>query len=857
MDSVTISLLTCAPHQTVYSLYGHTAIHVNDRRTGQDIAVNYGMFSFGKPHFILRFVFGLTDYEMGIESFEEFCHIYAFYGSSVTEQILDLLPDEKIRILEALSENYLPENRVYRYNYFYDNCTTRARDMITDHLNGQVRYREEEQYPSFREMIHEWNKEHPWARFGNDMLLGIKADLPTNISEHQFIPANTMHDFDQASIVNEQGEKRSLVGCKMVVVPGREQVVEKEFPLRPLSCAIILLIVTILVCVLEYVTKKTYWGYDLLMMLASGLAGCILFVMIFSKHPTVNVNLQLLLLNPLPLFFIRRMVRRTRQHLPDRQYLFWITLLIMAFAGGFLQHYAEGMYVVALSLLIRNVKRVYTYNMTKRNIISKRQVTTATLLAMMVTAQAQITQTPKLIVNITVNQLTTDNLRGFLSSLSGNGLKKLFDNGMVYEDVSFPFQPVDNASAITAIVTGTTPYYNGIIGSTWFNRKTGKLQSCVDDPDMKGIYTTDKASAKHILTSTVGDEMKVASKGQSIVFGISEDKTAAILTAGHAANGAIWKDRYNGGWCSTSYYSPTAPQWLTTYNNSRSLSKKTKEVNTLTSETTDIALLCVDREMMGKDNVTDLLHITYDVTVPPVKAEKKKKNTMEVSWESRQQQRYQEVDQEIGRLVDSLEFRIGKQNVIFFLTSAGYVEESADDYQCYHIPTGTFYINRTANLLNMYLGAIYGSDTYVEGCSRNQIYLNLQQIEQKRLNLSDILNRSQSFLLQCEGIRNVYTSERLLTSSSIGEQQTRAGFCPETSGQLLIEIAPGWNLTNENTNENYQINSRVAYFPIIIYGAGVKAQKVSTPVSIDRLAPTIAKTIHIRAPNACSTAPLF
>ena len=361
MDSVTISLLTCSPHQTVYSLYGHTAIRVNDRRTGRDIAINYGMFSFSKPHFVLRFVFGLTDYEMGIEDFQEFCNIYAFYGSSVTEQMLDLLPEEKMRILQALEENYQPENRVYRYNYFYDNCTTRARDMITDHLNGKIRYREEEQYPSFRELIHEWNEEHPWARFGNDMLLGIQADQPTDISEQQFIPANTMRDFDNAYILSEDGEKRPLVGCKMVVVPAREQVVEKEFPLRPRTCAIILLVVTILVCIIERISKKIFWGYDLLLMLASGLAGCVLFVMIFSQHPTVKINLQLLLLNPLPLFFIWRMVRRTRKHMPDRQYLGWIILIILAMMASLLQHFAEGMLLVALSLLVRNIWR-YTNN---------------------------------------------------------------------------------------------------------------------------------------------------------------------------------------------------------------------------------------------------------------------------------------------------------------------------------------------------------------------------------------------------------------------------------------------------------------------------------------------------------------
>ena len=140
MDAVRISLLTCQPHEEVYSIYGHTAIRYQDLARGTDLAVNYGMFSFHKPYFVLRFVFGLTDYEMGIEPFEAFCAQYASYGSGVYEQVLNLTPEEKLTIAKAIDTNYEPQNRVYRYNYFYDNCTTRARDMITNHLQARVDY---------------------------------------------------------------------------------------------------------------------------------------------------------------------------------------------------------------------------------------------------------------------------------------------------------------------------------------------------------------------------------------------------------------------------------------------------------------------------------------------------------------------------------------------------------------------------------------------------------------------------------------------------------------------------------------------------------------------------------------------
>ena len=357
MDSVEISLLTCSPHEAIYSLYGHTAIRINDQRNGEDLAVNYGLFSFEKPHFVLRFLFGLTDYEMGIEPFEAFCRQYRYYGSSVTQQVLNLTNEEKWNIVTAVNINYMPENSVYRYNYFYDNCTTRAVDMLTTHLaDAHVVFEGEQQkYPSFREMVHGCLPHHPWNRFGNDMLLGVKADCKTTLREHQFLPANAMDDFCHAMIVGQDGSNRPLVLREEIVVPEGAQDVWKDFPLSPKDVFLIVLAITVLITLLEAYTKKVLWGYDALLMILCGLAGIVLFLMLFSQHPTVRVNLLLLLLNPLPLFFIWRMIRRARKRLPDRQYAWWIILICLFFIGGIWQHYAEGIFLLASSLLIRNV----------------------------------------------------------------------------------------------------------------------------------------------------------------------------------------------------------------------------------------------------------------------------------------------------------------------------------------------------------------------------------------------------------------------------------------------------------------------------------------------------------------------
>lgn len=349
-DSVEVSLLTCQPHEEIYSLYGHTALRYHDLKRNEDWAFNYGIFNFHAPHFVLRFVFGLTDYELGVIPTDIFKQEYRRFGSQVTEQVLNLTNEEKHAIHKALYENYRPENRVYRYNYFYDNCTTRARDMVERNINGQVRYQDNPDYePTYREMVRECTMAHPWATWGNDFLLGIKADLKTDQRQQEFLPNNLLHDFARAQIIRTDGRYVPLVKETRQIVPSGVQIVEQDFPLTPTECAIILLIISLLVFAYEWKKRQTLKWWDILLMTMQGLMGLVLFVMIFSQHPTTNINLQILLFNPLPLFYIYNMYRRKKTH-------YWNLLVCMVFLfylGGIWQDYAEGLEIVALCLLIR------------------------------------------------------------------------------------------------------------------------------------------------------------------------------------------------------------------------------------------------------------------------------------------------------------------------------------------------------------------------------------------------------------------------------------------------------------------------------------------------------------------------
>lgn len=362
MDSVEISLLTCGPRPDVYSLYGHTALRYHDKSSGTDLAVNYGMFSFGKPFFVLRFVFGLTDYEMGIEYFSDFVAHYAATGCGIRQQTLNLTASEKAAIAEAIGENYEPQNRVYRYNYFYDNCTTRARNIILSHTHATVDYPNKDSRGgiSFREMIHQYNETHRWARFGNDLLLGVKADLPTTHDQQQFLPENLSADFSRAVLKSADGN-RKLVSSESWVLPRTSDVGSDSFPLSPTACLGLFAIVVLAVTVVERVKQANYWLADAVIMTADGLCGLILLAMVFSQHPTVSLNFQILLLNPLTIFLLVPTLKAMRKRRANLWLKAWTACIVIFLFCGIFQSYAEGMYFVALSLLIRNISKILQF----------------------------------------------------------------------------------------------------------------------------------------------------------------------------------------------------------------------------------------------------------------------------------------------------------------------------------------------------------------------------------------------------------------------------------------------------------------------------------------------------------------
>ena len=342
-DSIQISLLTCSPGKEVWAQYGHTAIRYYDKESGEDLAINYGIFSLDQTYFIPRFVLGMTDYRMGVQPMDMFLAQYSYEGRGVVEQVLNLSAEDKEVIYKALQENMKPENVVYRYNYFFDNCTTRARDMLVNHLHGKVVYPPAEEDATFRSMIHKWNNKYEWSQFGEDLLLGVNADRKTTKSEQQFLPENLRSDFDKATY-----KGKPLVKETNVLLDAETEVAEPAFPLSPLSIALIFAVISLVMMLFSYRRQQVYWAWDLALMLTSGLMGIIFFVMIFSQHPCVSLNFILLFFNPLPLFFLYSTIKK-------KKVIWWKTwgvLIILGLFGSLFQEIPLPILIVASFLLL-------------------------------------------------------------------------------------------------------------------------------------------------------------------------------------------------------------------------------------------------------------------------------------------------------------------------------------------------------------------------------------------------------------------------------------------------------------------------------------------------------------------------
>lgn len=517
---------------------------------------------------------------------------------------------------------------------------------------------------------------------------------------------------------------------------------------------------------------------------------------------------------------------------------------------------------------------------------------------------------PRLVIGIIVEQLKYDQLETFRDRLGDNGIKTLINEGTYFRNASFEYMLTQSAPGHATISTGAEPAYHGITSDNWYVPLKSDLINATKDISVNpvgGSYESGLHSPLNLNASTFTDELSMASKKKSLVFGVGMSEKSAILTAGHSANAAYWFDNTTGTWMTSTYYVQQLPGWVNDFNamsypesyinglwtlhgpetkyadclpdsntyelgfngisyfpydlkkirpkwgsgtkKDYSLLRETPYSNTLT---TSFALKLIENEKLGQDDITDYLSICYSATDNI--GHRFGPSSVEMG------DAILRLDADIKDLLEYLNEKIGKRNILIYFTSSHGISEIPEVLSSNRIPAGYFLQNQALQLLRTYLNAVYGEGDWVKGYSDRQIFLNRTLIEDARLSLDDFQKKVARFLVQFSGVAAAYPYAAFEANDYSNGNLKRIinNFNPQRSGDVIVTLNPGWvekegdHVTNHNSPYEYD-----SHVPLVWYGWTVNRMTVNRKVNMTDIAATLSSLCRVPYPNACTGEPLF
>jgi len=511
-----------------------------------------------------------------------------------------------------------------------------------------------------------------------------------------------------------------------------------------------------------------------------------------------------------------------------------------------------------------------------------------------ISSQAQ--QRPKLVVGIVVDQMKMEYLYRFSDDFSNKGFKRLMDKGFTFYNMNYNYVPTFTAPGHASIYTGTTPAVHGIIGNDWYVRSTGKNMYCTDDASVKTLVEgTEKEGAmspKNLQSTTITDEFRMSTNFTGKVIGLSIKDRGAILPAGHFANWAFWCTK-SGAFISSSFYGDKMPDWVTQFNSEKNymkyiekgwsllkpietyneslpdnnpyegrldksmppvfpydLNKIYKESGMEVLKTTpfgndflaELAMRAIDKEELGKDNVTDFLTVSFSST--DYVGHTFGPRSMEI------QDTYLRLDLTIAAFLDYLDKNVGKDNYLIFLTADHAVAENP-----------IYLKDHKYNVTNISSKEIFASlgkfstDTFgvnlVLNYSNFNVFLNKDIIKEKGLELAKVKQSFKDFLMSQVYVKRVYTEEEILgaTGQDYYLNFIFKGYDDKQSGDLVILEGAGYLESIETGTTHGTPNSYDTNVPLLFYGWHVPKGESVKKEYITEIAPTLSKMLKITTPN--------
>lgn len=506
-------------------------------------------------------------------------------------------------------------------------------------------------------------------------------------------------------------------------------------------------------------------------------------------------------------------------------------------------------------------------------------------------------QKPKLVVGIVVDQMRYDYINRYWNDYTEGGFKRLVQEGYNCTNTHFNYIPTYTGPGHASIYTGAAPNSHGIIANSWYQREKGTYTYCVSDNNEKTIGAANASgqmSPRKMLTTTLGDELRLFSMNRSKVVAVGLKDRSAVLPAGHMGNVALWLDSETGDFVSSSYYGPRLPKWAQKFNkqdhlesylskdwvplnpiktydeslvdnsvyeapfkgqkypkfpyrlselqeqNGKGIIKTTPFGNCLTK---DLAIAAIEGERLGADDFTDLLAISFSST--DYIGHRFGVDSKET------QDAYLRLDRDIAEFLSYLDDNLGKENVLVFVTADHGAVRTPSYLMDRNIPAGYFEAEEPIKELKQFLQNIYGVGDWVTTYGNAQIFLNRELIFEKYLSLEEVQQQVASFMLRYDGVQNAvcaYTMENNEFSRGV-LSSLQQGFNSKRSGDVLIVLEPAWieyEHTGTTHGTGYTYDQHV---PLIWYGNGVKPGSTSHKYSITDIAGTLSQILGISFAN--------
>jgi len=509
-------------------------------------------------------------------------------------------------------------------------------------------------------------------------------------------------------------------------------------------------------------------------------------------------------------------------------------------------------------------------------------------------AQKNAVNRPKLVVGLMVDQMRWDFLYRYYDRYNENGFKRLLREGFACENTFIPYAQTVTAAGHASVYTGSVPAINGIMGNEWYDRAQGRTVYCVEDKTVKtigGSATAQPMSPRNLWSTTITDELRLATNFKSKVIGIAIKDRGGILPAGHSANAAYWYDPSTGNWVTSTYYMNDLPGWVKKFNDRKvvdsfyrldwntlypvntyvqsdvddrpyegktsfdprpafphllsaqvgknySAISGTPHGSTFTLEFAKSALIA---EEMGNDAVTDFLAVS--LSSPDYTGHQYGPSSIEV------EDTYLRMDKDLAQFFAFLDAKVGKGQYLFFITADHGVANVAGFMQDHKIPAGTIPYGKSA-AENAAIKK-FGRQDIVEGADNYQLYLNHKVMESAKLDaeqvrkfLIDELNQDPNVLLAFDN-RNISNAN---LPKDVKEMFIK-GYNTKLGGDIQMILKPQYYYGGKTGTTHGSWYPYDSHIPLVWMGWGIKPGKLYRETYMTDIAATIAALLKIQMPN--------